>query len=364
MARVDTIDIKNFRNHKHIRIDFKKGINVIWGENGSGKTAILEAIYALSMGRSFRTRAHKETLREGSEGLTIKGVFIGNEQKQEVVLHQLLNGQRKFTINNNDRVSAKELIGQNPIVILSPEEQSITKGSPTDRRSYFDKTLSIVSTEYLNTFLIYQRALKQRNTAIRELRLARAGKDSIIAWNEALLANGNKLWYLRDGLMGSFIDELTNATDRYNSKNAELKLIYKPEGKAETYEIRLEKSLNSDINKGWTTVGPHRDNYTFSFNGRSLREFGSQGEHKLALVLIKMAEITMIKEKTEKTPVLMLDDLFAKLDFKRADDVLTLMSKGGQTIITTTDIVDFEKHGLDMNSKENSTHYLERECKD
>ena len=91
-----------------------------------------------------------------------------------------------------------------------------------------------------------------------------------------------------------------------------------------------------------------------------MREFGSQGEHKLALVLIKMAEITMIKTTTGNTPVLMLDDLFAKLDFKRADDVLTLMSKGGQIIITTTDIIDFEKHGLDMSSPDNSTYYLER----
>lgn len=360
MTRVDTIDIKNFRNHKHIHIDFKKGINVIWGENGSGKTAILEAIYALSMGRSFRTRLHKETLKEGSESLSIKGVFTKNEQKQEIVLNQLLNGQRKFIINNNNQVSAKELVGQNPIVILSPEEQIITKGSPVDRRSYFDKILSIVSSKYLHTLLIYQRSLKQRNTAIQDLKLGRTGRGSITAWNETLLINGKKLWDMRDKLMVAFINELRGATERYNSKNAELKLIYKPEGKAETYKIRLEKSLNSDINKGWTTTGPHRDNYTFLFNGRPLREFGSQGEHKLALVLIKMAEITMIKTTTGNTPVLMLDDLFAKLDFKRADDVLTLMSKGGQIIITTTDIVDFKKHGLDMNSSDNSTYYLER----
>ncbi len=360
MIRVDTIDIQNFRNHDHIHIEFKKGINVIWGENGSGKTAILEAIYTLSMGRSFRTKLHKETLKEGSEKLSIKGIFIRNEKKQEIVLNQLLDGQRKFIINNNKQISAKELVGQSPIVILSPEEQTITKGSPVDRRSYFDKTLSIVSAEYLNTLLIYQRSLKQRNTAIRDLRLGKNGKDSITAWDETLLLNGKKLWDMRSRLMVTFEKELRGATERYNSKHAELELIYEPEGKAETFEIRLEKSLNSDINKGWTTTGPHRDNYTFLFNHRSLREFGSQGEHKLALVLIKMAEITMIKKTTGYTPVLMLDDLFAKLDFKRADDVLSLMSKGGQTIITTTDIVDFEKHGLDMNSQDNSTYYLER----
>ncbi len=360
MIRVDTIDIQNFRNHNHIHIDFKKGINVIWGENGSGKTAILEAIYTLSMGRSFRTRLHKETLKEGSENLSIKGIFIKNEQKQEIILNQLLNGQRKFIINNNNQVSAKELVGQNPIVILSPEEQTITKGSPVDRRRYFDKTLSIVSAEYLKILLIYQRSLKQRNTAIRNLRIGKSDRSSITAWDETLLLNGKKLWDLRKELMDTFVNELRVATEKYNSKNIELELVYKPEGNTETFEIRLEKSLNSDINKGWTTTGPHRDNYIFLFNHRPLREFGSQGEHKLALVLIKMAEITMIKKKKGNAPVLMLDDLFAKLDYKRADDVLSLMSKGGQTIITTTDIVDFEKRGLNVKSQDSSTYYLER----
>ena len=209
MIRVDTIDIQNFRNHNHIHIDFKKGINVIWGENGSGKTAILEAIYTLSMGRSFRTRLHKETLKEGSENLSIKGIFIKNEQKQEIILNQLLNGQRKFIINNNNQVSAKELVGQNPIVILSPEEQTITKGSPVDRRRYFDKTLSIVSAEYLKILLIYQRSLKQRNTAIRNLRIGKSDRSSITAWDETLLLNGKKLWDLRRELMDGLVSPLS-----------------------------------------------------------------------------------------------------------------------------------------------------------
>jgi len=333
---------------------------VIWGENGSGKTALLEAIYTLSMGRSFRTRLYKETLKEGCDNLSIKGLFTNKDQKQKIVLNQLLNGQRKFIIDESNHVSVKELVGKNPIVILSPEEQIITKGYPADRRSYIDKIFSIVSGEYLNTLLMYQRILKQRNTAIRNLRYGATRKEAVTAWDEPLISAGKKLWDIRIELMEVFINQIHCATKKYNSNNVDLVLIYKPEGSIETFEIRLEKALNSDLNKGWTTTGPHRDNYTFLFNTRSLREFGSQGEHKIALVLIKMAEISMINIITGSNPVLMLDDLFAKLDFKRADEVLSLLSGRGQTIITTTDIVDFKKHGLDLKSPHNSTYYLER----
>ncbi|MFQ6677441.1 MAG: DNA replication/repair protein RecF [Fidelibacterota bacterium] len=363
MNSVDTIEIQNFRNHKHLHIKFKKGINVIWGENGSGKTAILEAIYTLSMGRSFRTRLHKETLKEGSDSLSIEGTFTNKKQQHKIVLNQLLNGQRKFLIDRYQHISVKELVGKNPIVILSPEEQVITKGYPADRRSYFDKILSIVSMEYLNTLLGYQRILKQRNAAIRTLKQGRTNKDTVLAWNEPLIRTGKKLWKNRIELMEVFIDEVKKAAKKYDATSVELLLHYHPEGKRENFKNRLENSLNSDLNKGWTTTGPHRDNYTFLLNSRPLREFGSQGEHKIALVLIKMAEISMINKIMGSNPVLMLDDLFAKLDFKRADKVLSLLSGRGQTIITTTDIVDFEKHGLDLKSPDNSTYYLERQCK-
>ena len=205
-----------------------------------------------------------------------------------------------------------DLIGKTPIVLLSPEEQIITKGSPGDRRDYFNKILSIISREYLKTLLIYQRLIKQRNFALRETRKSHTNHAAIIAWNEPVVSTGKKT---------------------LETKN------------------RLESSLSSDIVKGRTIAGPHRDEYCFTFNGRLLRNFGSQGEHKLALVLIKMAEINTIKTATGKTPILMLDDFFAKLDFQRADGALSLLNGEYQTIITTTDIVDIEKHGIDLKSE-------------
>ncbi len=363
MLRVETIYIHNFRNHDNIHIDFTNRVNVIWGENGSGKTAILEAIYTLSMGRSFRTKIHREMLKDGCEKMSINGIFVDNKQKQSISLNQLSNGQRRFLIDKNKSVIAKELVGQNPIVILSPEEQKISKGPPSDRREYFDKIFSIVSKKYLKTLVLYQRIIKQRNTAIRDLKQGKAGINAIKAWNDPMIGSGIELWKMRKELITVFKNELSQSLRRYESKNIILNLLYESDETSEIFEKRLEKSLNSDIHKGWTTIGPHRDKYSFLYNKRSLREFGSQGEHKLALILIKTAEMMMINKMTGKTPILMFDDLFAKLDFQRADNVLSLLDRKGQTIITTTDIVDFEKHGLNMSSAGNSICYLERPCK-
>ncbi|MDP6726551.1 MAG: AAA family ATPase [Candidatus Marinimicrobia bacterium] len=324
MPHIETVEIQNYRNHDHVQLAFKKGINVIWGENGSGKTAALEAVYTLSMGRSFRTRNHKETLKENASKSFLRGTFNTNNAVREIKLNHLSTGQRRFFINGTSIKKTMDLIGKTPIVLLSPEEQIITKGSPGDRRDYFNKILSIISREYLKTLLIYQRLIKQRNFALRETRKSHTNHAAIIAWNEPVVSTGKKT---------------------LETKN------------------RLESSLSSDIVKGRTIAGPHRDEYCFTFNGRLLRNFGSQGEHKLALVLIKMAEINTIKTATGKTPILMLDDFFAKLDFQRADGALSLLNGEYQTIITTTDIVDIEKHGIDLKSENNTSLHMERTCK-
>lgn len=363
MPNIETVYIQNFRNHKHIQIDFKKGINVIWGENGSGKTAILEVVYTLSMGRSFRTRNHKETLKENADHQSLKGVFNSRTDTTEIKINQISSGQRRLFVNNIVLTKVKDLIGETPIVLLSPEEQLLTKGSPGDRRNYFDRIFSTISQEYLNILLAYQKLVKQRNALLQEIRREPAKLKAIEAWNEPLVSAGKKLYKIKNVIIRQFILELEIINNKYSKNDVELTIEFVPDGSAETLEKRLEKSLNLDLAKGWTTTGPHRDDYGFLFNGRMLKKYGSQGEHKLALVLIKMAEIRAIKNKTGKTPILMLDDFFDKLDFQRADEALSLLNGDYQTIITTTDIIDVKKHGINLSSTNNTIFHLKRTCK-
>jgi len=363
MLHIDVLNIKNFRNHSDTRLGFKKGVNVIWGENGSGKTAVLEAIYSLSMGRSFRTRNHKETLKENEETLSLTGVFFNGAGEKEIQLRQIKSGKRKFFINKRELQKTKDLIGHNPTVLLSPEEQIITNGTPTDIRAFFDKVFSTISPNYLNALIEYQKTLKQRNTAIRNVLKKRAGKKDIEAWNDPVVNSGKKVWKEKKELLSLYCKHLLKLVDKYRDKSVNINIDYEEEGPTDTFEERLKKTLNSDLTRGYTTTGPHRDNYHIFYNEKLLKKYGSQGEHKIALVLMKMAESNTIKHQTGKTPILLLDDVFAKLDFQRADDMLFLLKNGYQTIITTTDIVRIEDHGIDLSSPDNTSFYLERACK-
>jgi len=363
MSHIETIDLFNFRNHTYAKFEFKKGINVIWGENGSGKTAVLEAVHTLSIGRSFRTRNHKEVLKEKTENLSIKGLFNEKDIISEIRLNQLSTGKRRFFVNKVALKKTKQLIGENPVVLLSPEEQRLTKGTPGDRRQYFNKVFSTASQKYLNILIIYQRLIKQRNAALQEARRSKTSVESVEAWNDQVVSVGKKLWELKAIVLETFTREINIINEKYSDEGIDLVLHFVPEGEAETFDERLKKSIDLDIAKGWTTAGPHRDDYRFMLNGMLLKKYGSQGEHKLALILIKMAEINMVKITSGKDPILMLDDFFAKLDFQRSDKVLSLLNGNYQTIITTTDIVDFEKHGINLSSKNNATFQLERKCK-
>jgi len=351
----------SFRNHTHINMKLGQGLNVIYGENGSGKTSILEALYSLSLGRSFRTAKAQELVKNGDEYLSVKGKFILDGSEDIIQLNQRADGKRKIIQNGVPVKGLKNLVGQNPMVLVSPEEQKITQGSPAERRTYFDRLFSEIKNEYVFLLSDFSRVLKQRNAAIQRHREMKAGREEIFSWDEPFAEFSKKIWSLRKELHGQFDIHLSAVVEKFSK--GELKLIsqYKQSYGEADIKKELERNLEKDIRIGRTSVGPHKDNYLFEFQDRDIRLYGSQGEHKLALVLLKLAEFSHIFEITGKKPVLLLDDLFSKLDFKRSDDLLGLLETGAQTIITTTDLVDIKRHNLNLDIKENKTFHLVRE---
>jgi DNA replication and repair protein RecF len=358
------IDLVAFRNHDHLRLTFGDGINIIWGRNGSGKTAVLEAIHTLSLGRSFRTVQHRHLLKEGREALQVTGVFTADDRAHTVRLNQTRDGRRKFLIDDVPLTGLKELVGQNPVVILSPEEQKLTRGNPAVRRAFFDRLFSVVSHPYLLVLAEYTRALRQRNKALHLVREKKATPEAVTAWNGTLVKLGLEIWSRRADLMETFRAQLEHTIQSYGEAGIHLICRYEPQRQPspEAYETALQRSLTRDLHIGQTHVGPHRDQYDFVFQGKALKQFGSQGEHKLTLVLVKLAEFHFIRDLTGKTPTLLLDDLFAELDFQRSEGVLALLDRGVQAIITTTDLMSVEEHGIDLNRKENRSIRLETPC--
>ena len=346
---INSLKMISFRNHEKTNIDFNSGLTIIWGKNGSGKTSILEAIHSLSIGKSFKTNNKKELIKKGAPDFFLKGVFIdGNNNRNTVSFSQTLSGNKKISINKKEIIKRKEMLGLNNVVVFSPEEEEITKGPAGERRKYFNRMFSICSSVYLKNLLSYNRILKQRNTL---LKIKNSKKDTLRSWNEPLSVFGEKLWVERKKeteVFGKIFKKTANAFE----KELEVSLKYKNETKNKT-EIMAELNNNEqkDIKRGFTSFGPHGDEFLFFWEKKLIRKHGSQGENKLFLALLKIAEHIYVSKKTKTTPVFLIDDLFAGLDKERSKKILSFISglRGSgvgppQTIITTTDPVNIEKN--------------------
>jgi len=364
---IHLLQLVSFRNHDIREFTFIRGLTVIWGENGSGKTAVLEAIHTLSFGKSFRTHKQREMIRGSDELLIIRGDFLSNKHPDTVAIQVNRSSGQKLKLNGNALSGRKELIGRNNVVILSPEEQSITKGAPAERRKFFDKMFSMSSKNYVDTLQKYSRVLKQRNAAILNVKENGQQAENLQSWDEKLIETGYKLWEIRFSFMNSFKTNLKSTVGRYD-KEIQFEITYPDKiPSLDTYQTKIKNSQKKDIALGRTTFGPHRDNIALTWNNRDLRNFGSQGEHKLSLVLLKLAELVFVRKNTGTHPTLLLDDLFAKLDLERSKKIVTLLqgleTESGepvQTIVTTTDLLNVEKSGLLSGEKENNTYHLER----
>ena len=346
----------SFRNHEKTNMSFDPGINIIWGENGSGKTSILEAIHSLSFGNSFRTNNRKELIKEGSNNFLIEGFFKNKKGVKNTVFYsQDTSGNKKIKINKKEIRKRKDLLGLNNVVVFSPEEESITKNGPKDRRKFFNKVFSIVSKKYLENLLNYNSVLEQRNAILKNSSKKTLDKQ-IEIWNKPYSQKCEKLWKQRKKLLDEFL-KVFKETVKKIDLGIVCNISYdQKRTKKEEIISFLERTLETEIALGFTTVGPHRDDFVFEWEGRAIRKHGSQGEHKMFLALLKISELLFISKKTNKSPVFLIDDIFASLDLDRSKRLLRFVEKlkfqektRPQTIITTTDILEVQKEGFFSN---------------
>ena len=352
---IQQVEMINFRNHQKKVVTFSPGINLIWGENGSGKTSILEAVYILSNGKSFKTSRLTETINSGTREAVISAVF----DNKKTTLYQTTGGQKKIKTNNTIK-KTKDLIGKNPTVLVSPEEEKITKGPHADRRKYFNRLFSNVSKTYLTNLIRYTAAIKNRNTLLKQNK----PQSDIGVWDMPVVKYGVLLWLEKNLLQKSFNSQVELVCKKYNNNidiNISTSAPHNPS--EEEFLLKLESQKQKERVLRRTLAGPHTDKYTIGFNNKPLREYGSQGEHKLSFVLFKVAEHGFIKKEANKTPTLLLDDLFAKLDSDRGNAIFDLIKKSGQTIITNTDLAGAETHGINTKNPNNKTIHLLRNWK-
>ena len=213
---IHRLTLVSFRNHDQKEFEFSDGLTVIWGENGSGKTAVLEAIHTLSFGKSFRTHKQRSMIRNGDSSFVVKGMFSLQGCRDEIATQVNKHSGQQLKLNGKLLSGRTEIIGRNCVVVLSPEEQSITKGPPVERRQFFDKMFSVSNRDYVKTLKKYSRVLKQRNAALLLIKENKSSVAELKHWDEQLVNTGAKLWLMRVDLITQFKNNVESMIQRYD----------------------------------------------------------------------------------------------------------------------------------------------------
>ncbi len=352
---VARIHVRGFRNHSDTALEFGDGTNIILGDNGQGKTNILEAISYLCLTKSFYASGDAVVLGLGKESFEVEGQIISDTQSDSQIRVAYLSSSREkiYSVGRRRIEPLSSIIGRFPIVILSPEHAPITTVPPSGRRRFVDLLMSQSSTTYFEDLLEYRRILKQRNAILLEGRLAKSAPwDVLEAWNEQLVRVGAGIMHKRAQFIEQFTSYITSSYREIVEAVEEPVIEYVLSGspvpeeqkrnalsKEDLEEILLkgvEERRREELRLGTTLVGPHRDEFAMKLNGLDLRKFASQGQHKTFLVALKIGEFFYLQEQRRETPILLLDDVFSELDDHRARCVLSLIGGLSQTVVTST----------------------------
>ncbi len=352
---IEKIHLRNYRNYETLTLDFSPKMNVFIGENAQGKTNLLESIYFMAIGKSFRTAKDSDLIEIEQEGAYVKLLLNknkGQKKRIEIGLDRLKNKKCKINGVPLDRIS--DLLGTLNVVIFSPEDLQIIKQGPSQRRDFIDGDLSQITPRYHHLLGQYQKILKQRNQALKMKQFKKVDLDP---WNAQLVQYGTEIiLYRKEFIKGLSI--LTRLMHRKITREKEnLKLIYEsslslkkeeePKSLKKHFLESLEALEDEEVKRGITLLGPHRDDLEFEINGKNVKKFGSQGQQRTTVLSLKMAELELMKKETGEYPVLLLDDVMSELDEHRQQDLLQSL-KNIQTFITSTSMESME-HREDMN---------------
>ena len=350
--RIKSLKFNGFRNlHKaNIEFDSETKIFAFVGPNGHGKTNVLEAIFLLSISKSFRTNNNWDLIEFKEDFCSLNAKIEIGDEELDLDLIATKEPPKKTLKINGVQKNAAEYIGNFNVVFFSPEDMGMVNLSPAIRRRYIDLFISQFDRDYLMGSLGYKQTVKQRNSLLKQISDEKAGEDELDFWDKKLAELGLKLIKKR----ADVIDEINKYASVFykdvSGNQDELQIKYEPSIKECDTSKYLEFLVNNrkrDIMNGSTQLGPHRDDLTFLCNNHDMKSFASRGEWRSLVLTLKFAEIELLKEKTGYYPILLLDDVFSELDDDR-QKVLFNILKNTQTFITTThreflDVVDGEK---------------------
>ncbi len=342
------LQVINFRNLRFLRAELGEGIHLVHGPNAQGKTNLLEAVHLLVTGRSFRTNLDREMVpwnRDGYEATLIRARVekSGDEERFLLTFNQ---SEKHIFVNGTPIGRLGELVGRINAVLFTPSDLQLVQGAPGLRRRFLDIELSQVSRPYLHHLQRYDLALRQRNALLKQHQRRPSLPGELAAWDVQLAEHGSEITAARGAALAR-LSALAAETYADIAGGAErLALRYAPSvdrAGTDAASIRgqmldaLASAQPDDIRRGSTSVGPHRDDFTFLIEGHDARDFGSQGQQRSCILAMKLAELNLMEEATGETPILMLDDLMSELDESRKRAFLSSLDPRIQTIITATE---------------------------
>lgn len=333
------LKLLNFRNYEKLEINFNPSKNIIIGQNGMGKTNIVEAIYVLAFTKSFRGSKEDVVIRNNCDLARVEGtIFEKFKDNYKVIIK---NADKKVKINNNNVSRISDYLSNINIVLFTSEDLKLIKDTPNTRRKLINVELSQYSNDYLKILTYYNKVLKQRNAYLKTLYInSNASVDYLNILTDQLIELGLKVHSYRQYFINLLKKYIKENYKKITGKHG-LELIYKSDynGKTKDELLKLyKKEQQRDIILGKTNIGIHRDDYDFVLNGFNLKDYGSEGEQKNAVIALKMAEINIFKEEKGVIPILILDDLFSELDEEKINNILSFISDDIQTFVTTTEL--------------------------
>jgi DNA replication and repair protein RecF len=336
---LNTLILTNFKNYEQGELQFSSKVNCFTGNNGVGKTNILDAIHYLSLTKSFFNVIDSISIKHGEDYFILQGAFLRDGTEDNIYCAFQKQKQKILKRNGKEYQKLSEHVGRYPVVMISPADSALVTEGSEDRRRFLNKIISQYNTVYLDAVLRYSKALQQRNKLLKDF--GSSGKfdnEMLTVWDAQLVRYGDYIYSERKTLVNELIPVFQEYYGMISGGREKVELIYRSHHDEGDPAEALRSSVAKDRYLGYTTVGVHKDDLLLEMSGYPVKTLGSQGQQKSYLVALKLAKFDFIKKKAGFSPILLLDDIFDKFDAERVEQIIKLVGnhRFGQIFITDT----------------------------
>jgi len=347
------LSIVNFKNYDQAEFSFSDRINCFVGDNGVGKTNLMDAIHYLALAKSYFNSIDSQNIKHGKDFAVIQGEFIRDEHPEAIYCGIQRNKRKQFRRNKKDYQKLSEHIGLIPLVMISPADISLIIEGGEERRKFINSVIAQYDRNYLENLIQYNHALLQRNKLLKDISNTDSfDRDYLSVWDEQLISYGQLIFETRKDFIEKLLPVFARFYRTISGEKEEVELVYESQLFSNDMRTLLKESLRKDLILQYTTTGIHKDELDMKLGGYPLKKTGSQGQQKTFVVAMKLAKFDFIRSICKMNPILLLDDIFDKFDLNRVEQIIRLVAENnfGQIFITDTSISHLKNILLEINT--------------